>query len=259
MFAINLLPIILMLINTPKDAYVKWRSGITFIFVLSYISLFLYTLKAPLNLKGTLMKYDFIVIILVLLWILTKPYSLIIIKKFNLVEFDVVYRMICLLLAWYYIRFRHINLTFQFSLEWKLWLVTIIITIALILVNLFVVYKMRLYRLCFVENIDIPKFLIVSVYMFYFVALNQEFIFRGLVFSYFGQFLSENFSATLIGSSVLFGLIHWTYAGWKMVVVASIAGVGYGLVYHLTGNLFFPVISHTITNVFWKMCLRSSS
>lgn len=38
MLAINLLPIILMLIFTPKDAYIKWRPGITFIFVLSYDS-----------------------------------------------------------------------------------------------------------------------------------------------------------------------------------------------------------------------------
>jgi membrane protease YdiL (CAAX protease family) len=259
MLAINLLPIILMLIFTPKDAYIKWRPGITFIFVLSYISLFLNTLHTPLTLKGTLTKYDFIVIILVALWILTKPCSLLILKKFNLVEFDVVYRMIYLLLAWYYISFRHINLSFQFSLEWRLWLVTIIITIALILVSLFVVYKMRLYQLCFLGNIGIRKILIVTVYMFYFVALSQEFIFRGLVFTYFDQFFPGNFFAMLIGSSVLFGLVHWTYAGWKMVVVATIAGVGYGLAYHLTGNLFFPVISHTITNVFWKMCLRSSS
>lgn len=259
MLAINLLPIILMLINTPKDAYVKWRFGITFIFVLFYISLFLYTLKAPLNHKGALTKYDFIIIILIALWILTKPYSLIIIKKFNLVEFDVVYRMICLLVAWYYIRFRHINFIFQFSLEWRQWLVTLIITIALILVSLFLVYKMKLYQLCFVGNIGIRKILIITVYMFYFVALSQEYIFRGLVFSYFDQFLPGNYFAMLIGSSVLFGLVHWTYAGWKMVVVATIAGIGYGLVYQLTGNLFFPVISHTLANVFWKICLRSSS
>ncbi len=212
-----------------------------------------------MNTNGILTKYDFIVIILVALWILTKPYSLVIIKKSDLIEFDVVYRMICLLLAWYYINFRNINLSFHFSLEWPMWLVTIIITIALILVSLPVVLKMKLYRLWFVGNIDIRKIFIVSVYMFYFVALSQEFIFRGLVFSYFEQFFPGNHFAMIIGSSVLFGLVHWTYAGWKMVAVTTIAGVGYGLVYQLTGNLFFSIISHTLTNIFWMVFLRRSN
>ena len=255
---INLLLVLVMLIHTPRDAF-KWKPSAIYIFTLSYMLMFLHLLTTPVNNKGALTKYDLIVIMVIMVWTLFKPYKWVILKRTDLVEFDVVYRLIYLILIWYYSRLRQIDISFQFSWHWWMWLITIIITIALISASLWVAVKTRLYRVCFGEKINRSKILVVSVYMFYFVALSQEYTFRGLVFSYLKQFLPENYLAIVIGSSLLFGLVHLKYAGWKMVIVSSIAGVGYGLIYHLTGNLFFPVVSHTLTNLFWKTCLRGNN
>jgi membrane protease YdiL (CAAX protease family) len=80
------------------------------------------------------------------------------------------------------------------------------------------------------------------------VALAEEIMYRGFIYTYLQQLTGENLgSACTIDSVFLYQHIR------KMFVVASLAGLFYGLIYILTDNLLTAVIIHTVTNIVWRV------
>ncbi len=79
-----------------------------------------------------------------------------------------------------------------------------------------------------------------------FTCVAEEALFRGFI----QQGLSQRFSwvTGLIVASLLFGLAHFA-GGMLLVVFAALAGLGYGLVFHLTGRLWAAVLVHFIFNL----------
>lgn len=73
----------------------------------------------------------------------------------------------------------------------------------------------------------------------------EEALFRGFV----QQSLSRRFDwrLGLVIASILFGLAH--FAGSPLLIVfATLAGLGYGLVFHFTGRLWCAVLAHFLFN-----------
>ncbi len=72
-------------------------------------------------------------------------------------------------------------------------------------------------------------------------GIGEETLFRGLLLPLFG---GDSFWLGLLISSVLFGLAHsvtMTY-----VVLATVAGLYFGLQLHYSGNLLAPIITHAL-------------
>lgn len=73
----------------------------------------------------------------------------------------------------------------------------------------------------------------------------EEALFRGVI----QQSLSRRFNwkIGLAVASILFGFAHIA-GGWLLVVFATLAGLGYGLVFHVTGRLWCAVSVHFLFN-----------
>lgn len=78
-----------------------------------------------------------------------------------------------------------------------------------------------------------------------FTCVAEEAFFRGFL----QQGLSKRFGIHigLIVASVLFGLAHFN-GGALLIIFATLAGIGYGVVFHLTGRLWVAVLTHFMFN-----------
>lgn len=78
-------------------------------------------------------------------------------------------------------------------------------------------------------------------------GLGEEVLFRGGLQPTIG----------IIPAALLFGFSHggWRKEMWAYAVAASISGALFGTVYHLTGNLWVPIIAHAMHNVLATLLL----
>ena len=87
--------------------------------------------------------------------------------------------------------------------------------------------------------------------MVFLTALPEEAVFRhviqGGLQAWLGESTRARWTATL-AAGALFGLSH-SAGGWIDVVLATAAGIGYGLVYALTGSIVAAVMAHTGLNL----------
>ncbi len=78
-------------------------------------------------------------------------------------------------------------------------------------------------------------------------GVNEELLFRGLIQGGLARLLevySWGWLAALLGASLLFGICHWlnrTYA-----ILATLAGLYFGLVLVASGNILTPMLAHAI-------------
>lgn len=89
------------------------------------------------------------------------------------------------------------------------------------------------------------------VSMIFFTALPEEAVFRhlmqGSLHDWLGESSRARWTATL-AAAALFGLAH-AGGGWIYVGLATVAGIGYGLVYALTRSVAAAVVAHTALNL----------
>jgi membrane protease YdiL (CAAX protease family) len=101
-------------------------------------------------------------------------------------------------------------------------------------------------------NAPIPIIAYGLVYNFLFVCVLEESFFRGIVQTLLIHWArhwcgSHADGLGLLGASVLFGGVH-AGGGLTFMLLATLAGFGYGLVYYLTGRLQFAVLLHFAVN-----------
>jgi len=91
--------------------------------------------------------------------------------------------------------------------------------------------------------------------MLWFVALTEEFFFRGML----QQWLSAWFSrpwAGLVMTSLVFGALHLTFRypplNWRFALVASAAGFFYGRAFN-RGGIRAGMVTHALVNVTWRV------
>lgn len=94
---------------------------------------------------------------------------------------------------------------------------------------------------------------------FFFVALPEEFFFRGLLQNLLERRLGSSHSALVI-ASVVFGLSHFNKRllpgaafNWKYVILASIAGVFYGRAWLDRRRLACSATTHATVDVVWGL------
>jgi membrane protease YdiL (CAAX protease family) len=98
-----------------------------------------------------------------------------------------------------------------------------------------------------------------SIAILIFTAWPEELLFRGLL----QNFLSRASKSELAGwwtASVLFGLSHITNMGfpnWRYVILATIAGIFYGLTWRKTGSIFASALVHAAVDAVWHFLFRT--
>ena len=82
----------------------------------------------------------------------------------------------------------------------------------------------------------------------------EEFLFRGLLQNLLAQWLGPR--SGLVVASIIFGLAHLPDP--RYVLLATIAGVAYGLVYARTQRITASAITHALVDATWGAFLRAS-
>lgn len=95
--------------------------------------------------------------------------------------------------------------------------------------------------------------------IFVFTGWPEEFLFRGLLQNALSKSLrGEN--AGWIVASIIFGLSHidhGVFPNWRYVLVASVAGIFYGLVWRRTKSMFPAAVVHTLVDSAWHLLFRT--
>lgn len=125
-------------------------------------------------------------------------------------------------------------------------------------------------------RLDLGKVLLAPLGIFFFIALPEELLFRGVVFGIiFGTlrksrlgkifskekdpgFLASNQTVylSLAISSLLFGFSHWHDFGpppWTYIGLATYAGAFYGYTYYKTSSLAAAALLHTLVDTLWEL------
>ena len=105
-----------------------------------------------------------------------------------------------------------------------------------------------LYRIASVGT-DEPRSLVSALFLFLYVAVGEEIIFRGVLFRWIDE--KWGFIAALLISSLLFGGLHIGQPGatwWSSLAIAIEAGLLLGAAYKYSGTLWLPVGIHWAWN-----------
>ncbi len=98
----------------------------------------------------------------------------------------------------------------------------------------------------------IPSILpIWAVTNLFFVCVAEEGFFRGFLQKYLSEMWQDlRFGKTmaLVVASLLFGVAHFA-GGFTYVILASLAGLGYGLMYRITGRIEASILTHFLLNL----------
>ena len=107
-----------------------------------------------------------------------------------------------------------------------------------------------LYRIDAVRTDD-PIPLVTAFFLFLYVAVGEEILFRGVLFRWIDE--KWGFAAALTISSLLFGAMHIAQPNaswWSSLAIAIEAGLLLGAAYKWSGTLWFPIGIHWAWNFF---------
>ncbi len=105
----------------------------------------------------------------------------------------------------------------------------------------------------------LPSFLEIvgrGVFIFLFIALPEEILFRGVIHRYLERVLRWSQLATLFLSSVIFGAAHLNNSpnvGYYFIL-ATLAGIFYGRTFVRTGKVVPAAIVHLAVDWVWSIC-----
>jgi len=112
--------------------------------------------------------------------------------------------------------------------------------------------------LSFIDPFDVPADLTVErlagrfVLIFLATALPEEILFRGLIQNWLAQRWGGNFKSLLV-ASIIFGAAHLNNGpgalpNWRYMILATVAGIGYGRVFQRTTSILWPAALHATVN-----------
>jgi membrane protease YdiL (CAAX protease family) len=95
--------------------------------------------------------------------------------------------------------------------------------------------------------------------IFVFTAWPEEFVFRGLLQNALGKTLRGNNAGWMV-ASVVFGLSHinhGVFPNWRYVLLATVAGLFYGLAWRRTRSIFPAAAVHTLVDTVWHQLFQT--
>lgn len=114
---------------------------------------------------------------------------------------------------------------------------------------------------------------VTALLVFFFTAVPEEILFRGVIQNLMARRFEKHPKTVLLVSSVIFGLAHannrrpplltWTVPGWGLielpwvyVVLATVAGLFYGLTYLRTGKVTAAAVVHALVDTWWVLFFK---
>jgi membrane protease YdiL (CAAX protease family) len=94
--------------------------------------------------------------------------------------------------------------------------------------------------------------------IFLVTSVPEELLFRGLLQNFLQQLIRKPMISLGL-SAILFGAAHLNVGAspdWRLVLLATLAGIFYGWLYRMTGALMAPALAHTFVDAFWILLLR---
>jgi membrane protease YdiL (CAAX protease family) len=93
----------------------------------------------------------------------------------------------------------------------------------------------------------------------FFNALPEEILFRGIIQDSLESVTKSRF-ASLIATALIFGMAHLNNGpplpNYRYFVMATLAGIAYGLAWGRNKNVLTSTITHTLVNAVWRLFLR---
>ena len=107
----------------------------------------------------------------------------------------------------------------------------------------------------------LPALVFGLVYNLIFVCVLEESFFRGIVQTALIRWVRHHHGShadalALLGASLLFGWVHLG-GGAAFVLLATLAGLGYGAVYYWTGRIHYAVLLHFTVNAIHQLALAA--
>jgi membrane protease YdiL (CAAX protease family) len=100
---------------------------------------------------------------------------------------------------------------------------------------------------------------LVFIGVFFFTALPEEFLFRGLIQNWIER-MTRRQAVSLVTASVIFGASHLNNGppvpNYKYFLMASIAGLFYGRAWRGTGSLMASSMTHALVDTLWTVIFR---
>ena len=94
--------------------------------------------------------------------------------------------------------------------------------------------------------------------IFLMTGVPEELLFRGLLQNLLFQW-SRSSLLSLALSAGIFGAAHWNvgpHMDWRLVLLATMAGLLYGRLYERTRGIMAPALAHTLVNAIWGLFFR---
>ena len=92
--------------------------------------------------------------------------------------------------------------------------------------------------------------------MLWFVALTEEFFFRGLLQQWLDAWSGRPLAGLLLASAA-FGLVHLPFRApplnWRFALLAAAAGVFYGRAFRNGGGIRAAMVTHALVNTTWRL------
>lgn len=253
-YFVGLALLILMVVAIPKIAYRYNRIIVSFSIFL-YSAILLYLLTTEPHTKSTYYFYDAFLYALVILFLIYRPFqvSLVTIKEYFL-DFEVYHKSIVFILLLIYIYFRKIDIGLVWDFAVNLWIQTFILTVIFLGGISYVVVKTGFVKEVKFIKTTLKELFVTGINMFFFVALPEEILFRGLLYGFLFQF-TGNMILSIAVTTIIFSIAHLRY-GLQMILLGGIAGLFYNILYALTGNIYCVTAMHVGVNLYRKHFLQ---
>ena len=85
----------------------------------------------------------------------------------------------------------------------------------------------------------------------WFGSLTEEFFFRGVLQTWFEDWIGSPMAALLVTSAV-FGLVHYWFRGWPWVPLAGLLGFFCGRARNMAGSIRAGVVTHALVVATWR-------
>jgi uncharacterized protein len=109
---------------------------------------------------------------------------------------------------------------------------------------------------------DLARWVLLVLGIFFFIALPEELLFRGLIQNLIERQWGRSWS-TLLAAALVFGAAHLNNvsAGYGVpnvpyMLMAALAGLAYGWVWRATGTITAAAITHTLVDGLWVAAFR---
>jgi membrane protease YdiL (CAAX protease family) len=106
-----------------------------------------------------------------------------------------------------------------------------------------------------VKEIDVKTLIATPLGILFFIAIPEEFLFRGLVQNMLSMVLKSEVKS-LIFASLFFGMTHLNnepIMDWRYVTLATVAGLFYGHTYNKCRSIVAPALVHTMVDTLWVL------